>query len=185
MGTRHLVMVASGGQMKVAQYGQFDGYPSAAGAEILDFIKGADLVKFKEMVDKLEFYAEEEVDGILSGGEACLLTHPWLDRENSRAVLTFVYEGLTNKLYNSEDFARDGLFCEWGYLLDLDNNILEVYKGFSKNPVPDNERFAKYNESGMKYYPIKLIKTYDFENLPSSKTLVLECDVDSAADEDD
>jgi len=53
MGTRNLTMVISNGKTKVAQYGQWDGYPSGQGAAILNFFKKADLKVFKEKVDTL------------------------------------------------------------------------------------------------------------------------------------
>ena len=44
MGTRHLICVVSDGDYKVAQYGQWDGYPSGQGAAILEFLHKEDLV---------------------------------------------------------------------------------------------------------------------------------------------
>jgi len=38
MGTRNLTMVISDGKTKIAQYGQWDGYPSGQGADILAFL---------------------------------------------------------------------------------------------------------------------------------------------------
>lgn len=38
MGTRHLIEVVVDGQIKVAQYGQWDGYPSGQGVDVLKFL---------------------------------------------------------------------------------------------------------------------------------------------------
>jgi hypothetical protein len=35
MGTRHLIAVQLGGEYRVAQYGQWDGYPDSAGIDVL------------------------------------------------------------------------------------------------------------------------------------------------------
>ena len=38
MGTRNLVCVVKGGEYKVAQYGQWDGYPTGQGETIVEFL---------------------------------------------------------------------------------------------------------------------------------------------------
>ncbi len=49
MGTRNLTMVINQeGEKKVAQYGQWDGYPSVVGLGVLNFLKNKELFdKFK------------------------------------------------------------------------------------------------------------------------------------------
>ena len=41
MGTRNLTAVFMDGEYKVAQYGQWDGYPSGQGVDILNILKNA------------------------------------------------------------------------------------------------------------------------------------------------
>ena len=57
MGTRHLTIVKLGNKVKVAQYGQWDGYPSGQGKTIAKFLNSEsfNLAQFKEEVTKLEW----------------------------------------------------------------------------------------------------------------------------------
>ena len=51
------------GEKKVAQYGQWDGYPSGVGAGVLKFLKDEKLFeKFKTNLSKVRFLDEEGVD---------------------------------------------------------------------------------------------------------------------------
>lgn len=52
MGTRHLIIVVSQQEVKVAQYGQWDGYPDGQGKRILTFLRKAKLGRFaKKLTD--------------------------------------------------------------------------------------------------------------------------------------
>ena len=67
----------------------------------------------------------------------------------------------------------------WAYLVDLDKNKLEVYEGFNQKPITIEDRFfylmqnslednkeRKDNGSDSEYYPIRMVKSYDLNNLP-------------------
>lgn len=60
MGTRNLTFVIDKeGQVKVAQYGQWDGYPSGQGATILEFAKDKEkMQKLESALNKIKFYNE-------------------------------------------------------------------------------------------------------------------------------
>lgn len=76
----------------------------------------------------------------------------------------------------ADNFILDSLFCEWGYIVNLDTEILEVYKGFQDAPhnmgrysdyVPDEGRISTY-------YACALIAEYPLKDLP--KTLSKKLD---------
>lgn len=193
MGTRNLTMVINkDGNTKIAQYGQWDGYPSGQGATALKFLHENDMEKFNEKLKIVRFQTDEdskEVDEFLTsiGSKDGWMTleqselyhqkYPLLTRNNGAAVLQMVMDSEENpiRLVDSTNFAGDGLFCEWAYVIDLKKRTFEVYKGFSEEPLAETERFYQLsfqtNEEGKKekYSPVKLVKEYSLDALPTEE----------------
>jgi hypothetical protein len=157
-------MVIMNGETKVAQYGQWDGYPAGQGVTILKFLKNNNLKKFRNKLESVSFFTkeqEEELEGM--SDKELFKKYPHINRNMGAEILTEIYKGNAKKLINSEGFAIDGLFCEWAYVVDLDKNIFEVYRGFWQKELTKKDRFYSdgYNSGG--YYPVKLLKTYHFD----------------------
>lgn len=189
MGTRNLTMVVSNGKFKVAQYGQWDGYPKGQGATVLSFLKSTNLDDFKKRLKQVKFMGKKEkaeMDGFLKSigskdgwmtgeqSEKYQKKYPLLTRDNGAKILQMIMDSTENPIYlnNSVSFATDSLFCEWAYLIDLDKNVLEVYTGFNKEPLTEMDRFYKHTSKKEEYTPIKLAKTYPLDNLPSEADFV-------------
>ena len=193
MGTRHLTMVIHKEKLKVAQYGQWDGYPSGQGATVLEFLKKVNLDNFKKKLENTRFINEEDEKEIQNfmesigapngwmGSEQSSMYHkkyPHLSRDNGAEILDMIMESEENVLLrDSSDFASDSLFCEWAYLIDLDNNVLECYMGFNQTPLEEGQRFkdfslCNYNGMDQHYYPIRCIKKYPLDKLPTKEEFV-------------
>lgn len=197
MGTRNLTCVVKGGKYVVAKYCQWDGYPSGQGRTILAFLRDEiDLAKFEAQLDKCRFIEEAELDACLA--EAGIGLDGWAGVEQSRAyaekyptlergmggeILEYIqaFEGDEIKLVDSIDFAKDGLFCEWCYVVDLDNDVLEVHQGFNKGEMV---RFgSERNDDG--YLPVGLIKTYELDALPDEGTFLKDLEGPDEEEDDD
>jgi len=182
MGTRNLTMVISNGETKVAQYGQWDGYPDGQGKTVVNFIKKNSVKKFKEVLEKVKWInkrKQKEIDdffksiGCADGwmnmdqSELYHEKYPLLTRDNCAQILQMIMDSKdkTIWLHDSSDFAADSLFCEWAYVLDLDKRVLEVYRGFNRIPVDENSRFRNLNSETEEYQPIDLLTTYKFSEL--------------------
>jgi len=175
MGTRHLICVVKNGEYKVAQYGQWDGYPSGQGVDILDILNGDkfDLEVFHEKVDLVRWITEDEIK-IIDETPNWTKKYPHLSRDCGSDILNKIFEAEESlALVNSVSFSGDSLFCEWAYVINLDNDTLEVYRGFNKQPLNENERFSEY-EQNSEYYPVKFVKAYDLHNLPTNEDFVAE-----------
>ena len=60
MGTRNLSCAYMDGEFKVAQYGQWDGYPEGQGLTILEFLRSTDLNEFKNVLNEVKFVNDDQ-----------------------------------------------------------------------------------------------------------------------------
>lgn len=193
MGTRNLTCIYHENKYKVAQYGQWDGYPSGQGVAILTFLKKANIKKFIEKLKKVRFIDKDGKDKTFleEYNKNCPQWGNKLDKRTSEQkewfgkyasrdiggkILSNILESKNEEILLTDriDFAKDSLFCEYAYVIDLDKNVLEVYRGFNKNPLSKEERFYNDNVKNGEYFPIKLWKTFDLNKLPSKKEFLKE-----------
>jgi hypothetical protein len=154
MGTRNLTVVKnSQGTTKIAQYGQWDGYPSYSGIQALNFLRdeyNQQLLSAK--LDVVEFVGDEEVDTLYKQFETTdwenkdfLNAYPGLHRDTGIGILAVVANATdTIKTVDNTEFANDSLFCEGIYEVD-----------FSTNKFTSN-----FND---------IVAMYDLDNLPTDE----------------
>lgn len=193
MGTRGLMAFNIDGELKGA-YNHFDSYPSGLGADISKWIEGDnfDLEKAREQARRLEAVKEEEkptdeqIEKLMKYANLNVSNRSLEDwyallRETQgdpQATLDAVF------YIDGTDFAGDSLFCEWGYVIDLDEENLEIYRGFNtegevggrfSDMKPDPED-AKRQEDMFGYYyrPINLVRVVPFSELDTFDMEALE-----------
>lgn len=202
MGTRNLTMVLLNNEIKLAQYCQWDGYLEGQGQEIVKFLKqeNLDLEKFKKNIMRCKDISEKEHRALwkelgaddsgfvsIEQSEKFKKKYPLLHRDAGSEALQIINDSEgEGDIHISllSDFIVDSLFCEWAYLIDLDNNNLEIYRGFQKEPLKEGERFYHLNEkSNGEYYPCSMVAKYSFSEL-TLETLP-ELDKELHGDEDE
>ena len=203
MGTRNLTVVIKNKEIKVAQYGQFDGHIDSTGTHILNFLKTHSLEKFSEKINKIRFFTKEEKEVFLEDSK--VLTpkdfnqkYPFADRRFGSEILDLIYDNNLDitVLENKFMFAADGLMCEYGYVIDLDNNKFEIYEGFNMDPLDESERFYCLTEydNNTQYTPIKFLCSFNLDNLPfeedfiriaEESSIMYELDEDEDDEDDD
>lgn len=187
MGTRNLTAVFIDGEYKVAQYGQWDGYPDGQGAVAYRFAKQLVNDNFKDVFrDKVRaarFISADEFDERYSKqlvtDKEFYLKYPEFTRDTGSSILNVVFEkpeGIS--LVNEIDFAADSLFCEWAWVIDLDANTFEAFKGFNREPLTSEDRFYflkdkedtsdDYSDEKGSYHGVKLVKKWDLDRLPET-----------------
>jgi hypothetical protein len=195
MGTRNLTCVISDSEYKVAQYGQWDGYPSGQGATILNFISSGDnLQRLARNLSRVRFIDDKDKDFLASynANAPTWSNDPdsrtpeqkhWFGRFSSRDIGGEILANIAADdgegeilLRDSKAFAGDSLFCEFAYVVDLDAGMFEVYKGFNKSPV-ESGRFLS-SDDGLEhtdgYHPVVMLKAYSFSELPDVDVFVEE-----------
>ena len=138
MGTRNLTVVKNAdGEVLVAQYGQWDGYPSYTGANIIGFLSDSQNVDYlKAGIEFTRFVSDEYVDKLYeevstrAGAEAFKESYPSLTRDVGWEIIKIVSENTQIPLVNSIDFAADELFCEGYYEINFQTNtFISKYNG--------------------------------------------------------
>lgn len=62
----------------------------------------------------------------------------------------------------SNSFIQDSLYCEYAYIINLDEKRLEFWKGFQKKPDKGN-RYGTEASDG--FYPCRMVKAYEFDQI--------------------
>lgn len=184
MGTRNLTMVIENAEPKVAQYGQWDGYPSGQGITILDFLNSTNIEEFTKKLQSVKFIDKDKneeideylksigsTDGWMTSDQSALYKakYPYLSRDHGGDILRLIMESTDDIIWinDSRDFVNDSLFCEWCYVIDLDKKTFEIYEGFIQSPISETERFYSKEPNKGGYYPVKLVKSFSLESLPT------------------
>lgn len=169
MGTRNLTMVISQeGEKKVAQYGQWDGYPSGVGLKVLAFCSDKELFeKFKNKLSTVRFLDQEgkDKDFIESynknapewSNQPDLRTEDqklWFETFITRNLAASVLHNIANSdlaeivLFDDEGSAKgNDSWVEWSYVINLKENKLFVHDLIDRQPI----------------------KIYDLENIPTEE----------------
>jgi hypothetical protein len=191
MGTRSLTVVKKDGEYKIAKYCQWDGYPSGRGVELLEFLSATPIDVLSAAVGRtvimtdgdirecwLDCGADESGTVSRAVSEKFKKQYPMLHRDTGGAEflrLLIALSGRTGVPCYIE-FAADSLMCEWCYVIDLDEGVFDIYKGFNEQPLTEKDRFyylepmiREKTHSGRVYHPVKLAWSYLLSHLPTAK----------------
>jgi hypothetical protein len=149
MGTRNLTVVKDNtGTTRVAQYGQWDGYPQHSGLKALDFLRDEILVEnLRNRLTLVEFIDDQEAEAIWEGFEhdsndptKYTNEYPGLSRDTGIDILLAVAGATeTLKTIDNSEFAKDTLFCEGIYEVDFSiGKFISTYNGITKEFFLEN-----------------------------------------------
>jgi hypothetical protein len=154
VGTRGSFGVIIGEKEKIG-YNQFDSYPDGNGIENLkwlrtEWLQDDSLEEVRRLAEAAKVVSNEtgrptsaEQKDLAEYADANVSEqslNDWycLTRRTHGSIIAMLECGYID---DSSSFPLDSLFCEWAYLVDLDRNVFEVYKGFQRE-LPKKGRWA-------------------------------------------
>lgn len=175
MSTSGFVGLHYNGELKGC-YNHSDSYPLGLGLRILHWVRRSrhktvkvpalilNLVVVQEgdeptrdQIEHLARWTNLDVSDQSTSDWYCLLRRTQGDLD---AILDCGY------VLDAVDSMEEG-WAEWGYVVDWDRRVLEVYEGFQTDPHAEG-RFA-HHAPGEHMYPARLVATYLFDDLPSEE----------------
>lgn len=170
MGTRGLYGFRKNGVDKTT-YNHYDSYPDGLGNNVLLFVNSHNLKELNDIYDKIILVDETSTPTVEQIKECmdyldldvsnqsvedwyCLLRKAQGDLEH--------YSGNLKYMIDNHDFILDSLFCEYAYIINLDTNKLEFWRGFQMSEDSNSRYHADVSEdSNSGYFACRLIKEYD------------------------
>ena len=181
MGTRGACGFYSQGTEKVT-YNHYDSYPVGLGNQMIEYLdtKDRDIDEIRKDFDKIQLVKEtsrpskKQIKICRNAGLSDLTVSDkeitdWycLMRLAQGDLTQNVQSGL---MIDSREFLYDSLFCEWAYIINIDNSLLEVYKGDQKSAGEGRYSNRKSSNSLSEYYGVTLVAELDIKEIKTLDT---------------
>jgi hypothetical protein len=173
MGTRGLYGFRKNGVDKLT-YNHWDSYPNCLGESMVKFCRETSIEEMNEIFDRIILVIEDstptkeqidECSEFYNGGVSTGQIDEWYCLLRETQGNPNVYKHGLRYMIDNQGFINDSLFCEYAYIINLDEECLEFYVGFQKEPDEYN-RYGTGNNDG--YYPCKLLKEYSLGEINES-----------------
>lgn len=182
MGTRGAMGVRIDGTDKIT-YNHFDSYPEGLGDSMVGDVRkllvdpGLDglraLARSLAFADKSRPPTEAEKQRLrkyadLGVGKQSLDDWYCLTRNLQGKFALTLKAGLMS---DDREFMRDSLFCEYAYIVNLDTESFEVYRGF-QHAKHDKGRYADLPQTERpggrenEYWPVALVAEFPLSDIP-------------------
>ena len=183
MSTRGLYGIRKNGIDKCT-YNHSDSYPDWLGKKMLEFCAANSVERLSRFFDNIEIVSEdnkpteEQIEVCRKAGYVnlcvgsqnetdwyCLLRNL---QGNFKAYTECIENDSKVFMTDGIGFIMDSLFCEYAYIINIDDEVLEYYEGFQKTPQIGNRYGTTPDDGG--YYPCKLsfvipLEDIDFSNV--------------------
>ena len=193
MGTRGSYGFRKNGVDKLT-YNHYDSYPSGLGSDVVKFCMNHDVKEMKDIFDNIflvnesDTPTENQINQCIENGFSdfnvstgkktdwyCLLRNC----QGNLECLANVEPNSYAYMINNNDFIKDSLWCEYAYIINLDDEVLEFYEGFQEKPQEGN-RYGTEEKRG--YYPCKLSLTIPLSEIDDKDKIVKMMEPDEEDD---
>lgn len=177
MGDRSLVMLKNEkGQKVIAQYGQWGGFPSGIGIDVLRFLRDKNLVdKLKNNLQKVRFLEVEGIDKLFyndylakspkqindidkRSNEQKRWWNTYCNRNLSAKILINIANSTDDEIIiiDREETAKEDGWVECSCIINLEENTFSIFTHIDEQPL----------------------KIYRLDNLPTEKEFLRDFDED-------
>lgn len=178
MGTRGAWGLIKDDKEKVT-YNHYDSYPDGLGECVIDFAKETSLSEIYDRIEMVNTYdhpTQEQWDYCNKIGSVSMTVGYPDDLDWHKALREAQSNGISlygkglKYMIDSRSFLSDSLFCEYAYLINLDTNVLEVYRGFNHDDKAAG-RYAKESADDGDYMGVVLIGEIPLQVIGSCKVV--------------
>ncbi|QOD60636.1 hypothetical protein H9I45_15050 [Polaribacter haliotis] len=147
MGTRHRqAVITKEGDLKIQQYGQWDGYPDGQGKDILNYLRNGDLDRYQENLNKIPLINDEQIDEVNKDSN-WTKNYPYLSRDCGSNIHQMIEYGVV-KFVQHTDLEECQKWCEGFYTIDFQKGVFitEYYDNtveFDLKKLPTEEEYLK------------------------------------------
>lgn len=147
MGTRHRqAVITKEGEMKIQQYGQWDGYPEGQGKDILNYLRSGNLKKYQENLSKVPLINDKQLEEVDKDSN-WVNNYPYLSRDCGSKIHQMIEDGEV-KFVKHTDLEECQQWCEGFYTIDFEKGlfITEYYSHkveLKLNELPTDEEYLQ------------------------------------------
>jgi len=152
MGTRHLqTVIDKNGKKRVNQYGQWDGYPSGQGLDVLNYLKTGDLEQYQKNLQQLKKITKKQ-DAMVEADPNWEMHYPYLSRDCGSKIHNMIEMGTVEFVHHiSESEAQK--WCEGFYTIDFKKGVFTsefggIYKEYPLDNLPSKRDYLSDMEDG-------------------------------------
>ena len=172
MSTRGVIGFHLNGQDKVS-YNHADSYPSGLGKKIVQFIQNTRDQELLTIATKIRLVSEDshptphDIEKYLAyanrrvaGGN---LNDWYVLLHQAQGYLDAYRNENFDVMVDYQTFLRDSTFCEWAYLINLDDGVLEIYAGGDGLKAGPGRYASQCNEDDQ--FGVHLIRSFTLEEV--------------------
>lgn len=159
-----------------------DAYPDWLGENLVNFIQNTTIENLNAIFDKIIMKEtnkthekiKKSADVIVTGDSLLVNLNNFVDKKiteaNNKRDFNLLFNQEKIELIDDSNFIKNSLYCEWGYIINLSENIFEIYKGGQKRPTIN--RYYNLQKpltvANKRFYNCKLIDYFDLNNIPKN-----------------
>ena len=172
MGTRGVYGFRKDGVDKLA-YNHFDSNPSCLGADVVEFAASTRVEDMTDIFNRI-ILVDERTKPTAEQIEKC---EPWTDLSVSSGSSDdwycllrkaqgnlYAYTQGLDYMGDHGSFIKYSQWCEYGYIINLDEGVLEFWTGFQRKADLDNRYGIRML---FDYYPCRLVRAFPLSDLSS------------------